>query len=206
MLPRNPVPVWLAQGLLIAAMFLCAAPLKARSAPLQAGADPAQSIKLYLEQATTGTILTVRGPQGGFTLQDNGLKPRWFVAGGTGLAPLLSMLRRMAEWQEPHPVRLYLGVNRTDDLFGETLLAELQNSLPALQIIRCVWQPGADWTGFCGTPADALAQDLPAGGGEQPDIYICGPSALVSAAEEQARARGIPDGSLFSERFLPAAR
>lgn len=52
--PRNPVPLWFAQGLVIAAMFLCAAPLKARPAPAYSAADPAQSIKLYLEQATTG--------------------------------------------------------------------------------------------------------------------------------------------------------
>lgn len=52
--PRNPVPLWIAQGLVIAAVFLSAAPLKARSAPAQSGADPARSIKLYLEQATTG--------------------------------------------------------------------------------------------------------------------------------------------------------
>ncbi len=51
--PRNPVPLWFAQGLVIAAMFVCAAPLKARSAPAQS-AGPAASIKLYLEQATTG--------------------------------------------------------------------------------------------------------------------------------------------------------
>ena len=52
--PRNPVPVWFAQGLVIAAMFLCAAPLKARSAPAHSAGNPAHSIKVYLEQATTG--------------------------------------------------------------------------------------------------------------------------------------------------------
>ena len=54
MIPRNPVPAWLAQGLIIAAMFLCTAPIKARSAPAGPQHDPAHAIKLYLEQATTG--------------------------------------------------------------------------------------------------------------------------------------------------------
>ncbi|MFA8359650.1 hypothetical protein ACEPT7_17365, partial [Burkholderia ubonensis] len=40
------------------------------------------------------------------------LRPRWFVAGGTGLAPILSMLRRMAEYQEMIDARLFFGVNR----------------------------------------------------------------------------------------------
>ena len=63
-----------------------------------------------LEQAAIGDVLTVSNPQGMFTLKENGLRPRWFIGGGTGLSPLLSMMRRMAEWGDPQPVRLFFGV------------------------------------------------------------------------------------------------
>ena len=49
-----------------------------------------------VHRAAVGDMLTVTTAQGDFTLAENGLRPRWFVAGGTGLSPLLSMLRRMA--------------------------------------------------------------------------------------------------------------
>lgn len=155
------------------------------------------------EQAQAGQAMIVHGPQGAFGLRENGFRPRWFVAGGTGLAPMLSMLRRMAEFQEPHPARLYFGINRAEELFCQAELEALKAELPQLQVILCVWKPNQDWQGFCGTPADALAQDL-GGLNVRPDIYLCGPPALIDAAEAAARAHGVPSEQVFSEKFLPA--
>ena len=154
------------------------------------------------EQAAVGQRLQVQGPKGAFGLQESGLRPRWFVAGGTGLAPMLSMLRRMAEFQEPHPARLYFGVNRAEELFCQAELKALQLELPQLQVVYCVWKPEDDWTGFRGTPVDALEKDL----NEmmvKPDIYLCGPPILIDAAETIARALGVPIHQILSERFLP---
>ena len=156
------------------------------------------------EQATVGQMLLVHGPKGSFGLYESGLKPRWFVAGGTGLAPMLSMLRRMAEFQEPHPARLYFGVNRAEELFCQAELKALQIDLPQLQVIYCVWKPEDNWDGFCGTPVDALTQDLMSTT-VMPDIYLCGPPKLIDAAETTARAHGVPDNQILSERFLPAS-
>ncbi|MGZ5026254.1 MAG: aromatic/alkene monooxygenase hydroxylase FAD-binding subunit MmoC [Methylobacter sp.] len=154
------------------------------------------------ERAAVGQTMIVHGPKGAFGLSENGLRPRWFVAGGTGLAPMLSMLRRMAEFQEPHPARLYFGANCVEDLFCQSELEALQAELPQLQLVYCVWKPDINWQGFCGTPVDALSQDL-ADATELPDIYLCGPPALIDSAETAARAQGVPDGQIFSERFLP---
>ena len=153
--------------------------------------------------ATVGQPLIVHGPKGAFGLYESGLRPRWFVAGGTGLAPMLSMLRRMAEFQEPHPARLYFGVNRVEELFCQSELAALQADLPQLQVIYCVWQPDEQWRGFCGTPVDALALDL-AAATVLPDIYLCGPPRLIDAAVAAAQAAGVPDKQVLCERFLPA--
>lgn len=154
-------------------------------------------------EARPGQILSVRGPQGGFTLQERGLRPRWFVAGGTGLAPMLSMLRRMAEWQEPQETRLYFGVSLEAELFALDELERLKAELPKLTVVPCVWKPGAGWTGFAGTPVDALRRDL-ADAKTAPDLYLCGPPALIDAAEAAARDHGVPADHLFSERFLPS--
>ncbi|HEX5806195.1 MAG TPA: 2Fe-2S iron-sulfur cluster binding domain-containing protein [Macromonas sp.] len=159
------------------------------------------------EQAQVGSRVQVHGPQGAFGLQENGLRPRWFVAGGTGLAPLLSMLRRMAEFQEPHPARLYLGVTRPAELFGQAALAALQAELPGLQVVQCVWQAAPDWSGFSGSVVDALRQDLAALSGQNgqwPDIYLCGPPGLIDATEAVARELGVPAEQVLSERYTPA--
>ena len=151
-------------------------------------------------EALPGMVIATRGPLGGFTLHDNGLRPRWFVAGGTGLAPLLSMLRRMAEWGEPHAARLYFGVNHEDELFALDDVERLRQEMPAVQVELCVWHPGAGWQGSVGTPTDALSRDL-AQASSFPDLYLCGPPSLMAACEDAARRHGVPAESVMSERF-----
>ncbi len=148
----------------------------------------------------TRSGLTVRGPQGAFGLRDHGIRPRWFVAGGMGLAPMLSMsMRRMAEWAEPQPVRLFLGVG-TDAEVPE--LTEAGAQLADFAVTTSVWRPGPDWTGTVGTPVDTLAQAL-AANGTSPDVCVCGPPAMVDAATEVARVNGVDDEHLILERYLP---
>lgn len=154
-------------------------------------------------RAAPGDPLVVHGPQGGFGLREHGLRPRWFVAGGTGLAPMLSMLRRMAEFQEPHEARLFFGVNRREELFGLQQLEALRAELPRLKLTLCVWQADAAWSGFQGSPVDALARDLE-GLASFPDLYLCGPPGLIDAAQALALARGVPQEQVISERFVAA--
>jgi ferredoxin-NADP reductase/ferredoxin len=164
---------------------------------------PEGGFSTFLERdAKIGKRIEVKGPFGHFVLQDQSLRPRWFVGGGTGFAPLLSMLRNMAELQEPHPVRLYFGVNREAELFCLDELRRLAQDLPQLRATLCVWRPDGGWDGFRGTPADALRRDLEQGG-PAPDLYLCGPPALINAVTETARAFGIADEHIFSEKFLP---
>lgn len=158
----------------------------------------------HLRTAAVGGTLTARGPHGAFGLRDTGLRPRWFIAGGTGLAPLLSMLRRMAEWGEPHPARLYFGVETPDDVFAVAELDELAGTLPGFGYQVVVRQPAAGWTGATGTPVDALARDLP-GVTAAPDLYVCGPPPMVDAVRRAAREHGIAAGRVIVENFAPSA-
>ncbi|SAK90199.1 oxidoreductase [Caballeronia calidae] len=153
------------------------------------------------ESAEIGDALTVRGPQGGFGLIGGSLRPRWFVAGGTGLAPIIAILRRMAEYQEMDEARLFFGVTFESELFMLDELAQLQASMPQLQVTLCVWRAEENWGGFSGTPADALKLAL-AEASACPDIYVCGPPALVNAARDAAVAEHVPAGQFVSERFV----
>lgn len=153
------------------------------------------------ERAQPGDQLMVRGPLGGFGIREGGFRPRWFVAGGTGVAPILSMLRRMAEFQEMHDARLFFGVNHEDELLLKDELDELKAQLPQLKVDLCVWKPQAGWDGFRGTPADALRAAF-AGASCQPDIYVCGPPAMIRAAEQVAIESGLPQDQFASERFV----
>ncbi|MFE4362365.1 FAD-binding oxidoreductase [Kitasatospora sp. NPDC056800] len=154
------------------------------------------------DRARPGDRLTVHGPQGAFGLHETGLRPRWFLAGGTGLAPLLAMVRRMAEWRDPQPARLLLGVNEPRDVFGLDELAAVAAELPGFRYEVCVRGPGPGWSGPTGTPADLLAAALPELGGAAPDLYVCGPPPLVDAVLRTAASAGVPPEQVHRERFL----
>ena len=151
--------------------------------------------------AEVGQTLNVYGPNGAFGLQPSSLNPVVFVAGGSGLAPFLSMLRRLAEWGEDLAIHLFFGVNRESELFCIDELQRLRGQLPSFKMTICLWQPEDGWSeGFVGTPAEAFRQYLTT----QPDnydVYLCGPPLLVTAATQVALGHGIDENQIFSEKF-----
>lgn len=166
--------------------------------------QPEGAFSDYLkDRASVGDELIVLGPKGQFTIDEASAAPRWFVAGGTGLAPVLSMLRQMAEFADARPCQLFFGVNRVDELFALDAIDELRSSLPQLSARLCVWNPDGATDAFAGTPAEALAHAL-ADSVERPDIYVCGPPALIDAAEAAALSAGVAHDRIFCERFSPA--
>lgn len=163
--------------------------------------QPNGAFSTYLQQtAKAGDHLQIEGPSGTFGIQEQSLNPRCFVAGGTGLAPFLSILQRMAEWGEDHPTHLFLGVNNEQEIFCQDELAALKLAIPQLQVEICVWQASETWTGFRGTPADALQAYL-AQTELLPDMFLCGPPLLVEAATKIALEAGVNPEQIFCERF-----
>jgi ferredoxin-NADP reductase/ferredoxin len=166
--------------------------------------QPTGAFSTYLkERAAPGDTLLVRGPQGQFTADEASAAERWFVVGGTGLAPALSMLQRMAEFGDRRGCRLFFGVNRVDELFALDTIEDLKKVMPQLIVTICVWKPETQWEDFVGTPAQALTQAI-TGVVEFPDIYVCGPPPLITATENAALAGGVPHKRIFSEKFTPA--
>lgn len=162
---------------------------------------PGGAMSDYLaEQARVGDVLTVTNADGEFGLQENGLRPRWFLAGGTGLSPLLSMLRKMAEWGEAQPARLFFGVTRHSEVFAQDEIAALAETLPDFQADTVVWNPDPAWTGPVGNPVDLAAAEISMLD-EMPDVYLCGPPPMMDAALVALTAAGVPADQIHLERF-----
>jgi len=155
--------------------------------------------------AYLGQKINVKGPSGIFGLKENGFNPRYFVAGGTGLAPILSMVRRMHEWEEPQSCVIYFGVNTEEEVFYEEELKKLAAEMPTLTVRICVWKASESWTGEKGSVVDVLHRDLKALDGVKPDLYLCGPPGMVDATYAVCSEVGIPKEKIYLEKFLPSS-
>ncbi|HQT75367.1 MAG TPA: 2Fe-2S iron-sulfur cluster binding domain-containing protein [Acidiphilium sp.] len=148
--------------------------------------------------AKPGDALSLRGPLGRFTLDDTSPRSRCLVGGGCGLAPLLSMLRHLAEFQDMQETHLMFGANREAELFATAEIADLAARLPALAVTTAIWHPEGDWAGFVGTAAEALGRFL-ATAANKPDVYVCGPPRLVEAVIATAQLHGVPAAQIRAE-------
>ena len=152
-------------------------------------------------EVAVGDQVEITGPFGVFTLRDNPNADLVFVGGGAGLAPILSLLRSMAERGIHRRARFYYGARRERDLCFAEELAALAAALPNFSYIPALSEvdESGDWTGETGLITDVLRRretDL-AGA----DAYVCGPPPMVEAACELLPALGVDGKRIFYDKF-----
>ena len=143
----------------------------------------------------TGEPVRLRGPFGSFTFRGDP-KPV-FVAGGTGLAPILAILRSLADTDPATDARVVFGVGSEADLFARDELSSLSVALPDLEVVTTVERPGAAWSGAVGVVTEHLGPLDPTR-----SYYLCGPPAMIAACEAMLVDGGVPRSQIHAERFL----
>lgn len=147
-----------------------------------------------------GDRLDIKGPYGMFTLRDNPLADIVLIGGGAGMAPILSLLRSMAERNIERPARFYYGVRTRRDLCFEDELRSLERILPNFQYIPALSEPADDdWDGEVGLITDVLQRRETSLDGV--DAYVCGPPPMVEAALELLPSLGVTDKHIFYDKF-----
>jgi benzoate/toluate 1,2-dioxygenase reductase subunit len=153
----------------------------------------------WLESAQPGAKLEMTGPFGSFYLRDVE-RPLLFLAGGTGLAPFLSMLEGLARANSQQKVHLIYGVTRDLDLVLveqiEAYAARLPNFSYATVVADAASNhPRKGWvTGHI--RADALNDG-------DVDVYLCGPPPMVDAVRQYFDDEGVKPNSFYYEKFTP---
>jgi len=151
--------------------------------------------------ARPGNRLTLRGPLGSFYLRAP-QRPLLFLAGGTGIAPILSMLEVLAaEGTAGHPVTLIYGVHHATDLVGMEQIATLATRIPNLTIITTCSGPGEVHTRTGRVIAHLDAMHLADG---NVDIYLCGPPEMVETVRLHVAHLGVRPANFYYEKFVPA--
>ncbi|MFJ7218845.1 benzoate 1,2-dioxygenase electron transfer component BenC [Amycolatopsis sp. NPDC098790] len=153
------------------------------------------------ERARVGDELTFTGPHGSFFLRENE-SPLLLLAGGTGLAPILSILRTLRAAGSTRPAHLVYGVSTDDDLVEVETLTELAAQVDGLTWDHCVADPGsaAPNKGYVTT----LIRDEHLHGGDVA-VYLCGPPPMVEAVRTHFAGAGFEPAGFHYEKFALAA-
>jgi CDP-4-dehydro-6-deoxyglucose reductase len=150
-------------------------------------------------------LITIEGPLGQFFYRDAfaGAGPMLMVGGGTGLAPLLSILRHVIENGISRDLTLYWGVCGTRDLYADTTLSQLTGAAPRLSYVPVLSQSDSQWRGRTGYVHSAVLEDYGDLGAH--DIYAAGPPAMIEALRREFPTRGALPDRLHCDSFDYAA-
>jgi propane monooxygenase reductase component len=148
-------------------------------------------------QIGPGDRLEIQGPYGVFTLRDQSPRRLIFIGGGAGMAPILCLLRHMAELGVERDAVYYYGARRETDLFHREELEALGQKLPSFRFVPALSE--ADWEGETGLITDVVERCEP--DFADVDAYVCGPPPMVEAAQGLLMAKGVPESRIYFDKF-----
>jgi ferredoxin-NADP reductase len=152
-----------------------------------------------------GDQVELRGPIGGyFTWQVADGGPLLLVAGGSGIVPLMAMLRHRAAQASTIPARLLFSSRDFDEIIYQQSLERLAAADQTLCVVHTLTrrQP-PDWSGYRRRIDKAMLAEVVWSPSAQPQIYICGPTSLVEAVASTLVELGHNPHHIKTERFGP---
>jgi ferredoxin-NADP reductase len=156
------------------------------------------------EELRAGDELELRGPVGGhFTWRVDDGGPLLLIAGGSGLVPLMAMLRHRAARSSELEARLLLSARSLDDVLyrdGLETLAATDGFLLHRTLTR---EPPVGWTGFARRIDAEMLRTVGPVPTARPRIFVCGPTAFVERADDLLIELGHDPTTIRSERFGP---
>lgn len=153
-------------------------------------------------RASAGDSVRFTGPHGSFFLRES-QAPLLLLAGGTGLAPILSILRRLRASGSKRPVHLIYGATTDDDVVELDTLAALDEEMDAFTWAYTVADENttADHQGY--VTAHTEPEHLHDG---DASVYLCGPPPMVDAVRSDFSDRGFEPAGFYYEKFALAAK
>jgi ferredoxin-NADP reductase len=157
------------------------------------GLDP------HLELASPGTKLDLDGPFGSFGLPERVERPLLFVAGGTGIAPLRSMLIEHLARPTAFPAALVYSARSVDEFAFRPELAALEAAGRVASYFTVTREENSEWQGRRGRISEVLLQEaLPS---TEATCLVCGPPQLVSDTRALLAQMGVDESRILIEKY-----
>jgi len=154
------------------------------------------------DELQVGAAIRISGPLGTAYLRQKHTGPMLCVGGGTGLAPVLSIVRGALAAGMQNPIHLYFGVRSAEDVYDAERLQALATEQPNVKV-HIVVATGAAGAGHrSGLVTDAIEKDLGTLAGWR--AYLCGAPAMVDALNLLVTRLGVAPGHVHADAFYPS--
>ena len=155
------------------------------------------------EELREGDEIEVRGPIGGyFVWEPDGEAPLLLVAGGSGIVPLMAMIRHRAATGDPTPTRLVYSSRRLEEVIYAEELDELAARADGLEVsLTLTREQPPGWEGYARRVDTELMREVAWKPAQRPAVFICGSTGFVEAAAGALVELGHDPLRIKTERF-----
>ena len=166
--------------------------------------DDGEVSPYLVDEVVAGDRFELRGPVGGYFVWDaeGAHEPLLLVAGGSGVVPLMAMLRHRAAAGSTVPARLLYSSRTFEDIIYRAELEQLAGRGDGLEVLHTLSRaqpPG--WEGHAGRVDVELLREVAFPPQHNPRVFVCGPTSFVEAVGEGLVALGHRPGRIRTERF-----
>jgi ferredoxin-NADP reductase len=165
--------------------------------------DDGEVSPYLVDEVREGDRFELRGPIGGYFVWD-GIDdtPLLLVAGGSGVVPLMSMIRHRTRTGSRTPTRLLYSSRSYEDVIYRTELDKLAASDDGLEVFHTLTRSHPEgWTGFARRIDAEILEEVAWAVAESPRVFVCGSTRFVDTAADGLVALGYPPESIRTERF-----
>jgi CDP-4-dehydro-6-deoxyglucose reductase len=139
---------------------------------------------LHLDQE-----VAFRGPAGSFYLREDSTRDVLFVATGTGIAPIRSMIKALIDRSDSRPVTLFWGLRSERDLYYQEELASFTRQLASFRYVVTLSRPKGIWQGSTGRVTQLVDDQIKTV--HNLEAYLCGNSGMIKDVTALLRERGL---------------
>ncbi|MBU0471281.1 MAG: hypothetical protein KKF65_01555, partial [Nanoarchaeota archaeon] len=153
----------------------------------------------YLFSLKEGVVIDLAGPLGKFVLKEPIQEGDIFMATGSGIAPFMSMLRKVFRDHNPKEFYLFYGVRNESELIYEEELIEWDKEHENFKLIICLSEPQTGWKGDVGYVQDKLSDYID--DFENKQAYLCGLPMMVEQSRDKLIELGVKSDSIYREIY-----
>ena len=152
-----------------------------------------------LDNLQVGDVLEAETPDGQFHLKEHSFQPLLLLSAGSGVTPMLSMVRYLADHNQLDDVVFYHQCSSEIDIPCKDELNELKRQHPGLDVKICLTQPAVDWFGLKGRISLSHIKQIK--DVEQRQVFVCGPDGFMQKAKNLLLKKGLPEDNYHQEAF-----